>query len=622
LVCGCGSSRAGSVPANGGGSQGGSGALSDGGARSDGGAPSDGGESQGGDSPSNGGSDATGGASSCSHGNIELFATQVSGTVTVNGAPFTAPLDTEKGDLVLRNAANDYAPLTTIADGDGSYSALIAPGTYDLYYQHTGQSVVLAGNDSALLQSGIVVGTEPLSLDIDIPVGTVSGTLTIAGRVFIDPSGKDLGAIELSSATSRRVLLGTTLPNDGRYSALVIAGTYDAFYLGGASVAIPRNYFTQVRKGVVVSGGKTLSLDFDVPDTTVAVSLTVNGAPATNQAQLVLRHASDQDSDQVVLDQTGPGKNTHSAHVIPGNRYDLYYTGLESGPNALLNSKAVIKTGIDIGTAPVSLNVDVAATVVSGKVTLNGAPLSLTDGTGFYLKTAAGDQVPLLAPDGTYSAVVVPGTYDMYFDGGSAGIADFPNSTIELRSGVVIGASPVSLDVQIPEPTPVSGKITVAGDPITGNPPWLTLSDGTTIASAPSGNTYSALAFPGTYDLIFHAPQDAGNLPSNYSARIKTGVVVGTSPLVLDIDIPRATLSGTITLNGALKGDAELDGGYFIIRFPDKSGQTRIGSPVGVAGTYTSFLVPGRYELSYSTNGSGHGLPSNHNLSLGCLIVE
>jgi len=565
------------------------------------------------------------GASGCSHGDIRLLATQVSGTVTINGAPFTGSLNGEAGALVLRNAANDYAPLANITAGDGSYSALIAPGTYDLYYHHSGQSVVLPGSDFVVLQSGIVVGTEPLALDIDVPVGTVSGTLTIAGKVFTDPSGKELGTLELSSATSRPVLLGTTLSNDGSFSALVIAGTYDAFYGGGASVAIPRNYRTMVRSGIVVSAGKTLSLDVDVPDNTVTVSLTVNGVPATNQAQLILRHASEQDPDQVPLDQTAPGKNTHSAHVIPGNRYDLYYTGLQSGPNALLNGQAVIKTGIDIGTAPVTVNVNVDATAISGKVTLNGAPVPVADGAGLYLKTAAGDQVPLMAPDGSYSALVVPGTYDVYFDGGLAGIADVPHSTIKLQSGVVIGSSPVSLDIQVPKPTLISGKVTVNGARIIGSPQYfLSLSDGTIITDTPSGDTYSALAFPGTYDLVFHAPQDPGNLPSNFSAVIKTGIAVGTTPLELDVDIPGVTLSGTISLNGVAKSDslADLDGVRFIVRLPDKSGQTRIGDHLDTAGSYASFLVPGRYELSYTTDGSVQGYPTNQYLSLGCLIVE
>lgn len=569
-----------------------------------------------------------GGPSGCSHGDIELFAIQVSGTVTVNGAPFMGSLDQEEGDLVLRNSANDYAPLTTITAGDGAYSALIAPGNYDLYYRHSGASVALPGNDLALLRRGVVVGNEPLSLDIDVPVGTVSGTLTIAGKVFSDPSGKAFGVLELSSATSRPVHLGSTLSDDGSYTALVIAGTYDAYYSGGASAAIPRNYFTKVRSGVVVDGGKTLSLDVDVPATTVTVSLTVNGAPATNQAALTLRHASAQDPDQVALDQTAPGKNTHFASVIPGNRYDLYYAGLEVGPNVLLNTQAVIKTGIDIGSAPVSLNVDVAATVVSGKVTLNGAPLSLTDGS-LYLRTAAGDQLPLVANDGSYSALVVPGTYDLYFDSGFAQIAGLPASTLKLQSGVVIGASPVSLDIEIPKPTPVSGKITMNGAPINGSPQYyLSISDGVnsgqTLAAAPPGGSYSTLVFPGTYNLSYQAPTDAGDLPSNFSVRLKTGIVVGASPLVLDVDIPRATLSGTVTLNGVVRSDSltDLEGAGFTLRFPDKSGTTRIANRLGADGAYTAFLVPGRYELSYTTNGSGHGFPSNQNLSLGCLLVE
>src|SRR6187402_2714280 len=179
LVSGCGSSKAGTTTANGG-----------------------------------GGTSAMGDASSCSHGDIHLFATQVAGTVTVNGAAFTGSTDQERASLVLRNAADDSAPLTSITVGDGSYSALIAPGSYDLYYQHSGPSVALPGNDFAVLQPGIVVGTEPLSLDIDVPVATITGTLTIAGKVFSDPTGDSGALLDLVSATSGRARLAA-IPSDG-----------------------------------------------------------------------------------------------------------------------------------------------------------------------------------------------------------------------------------------------------------------------------------------------------------------------------------------------------------------------------------------------------------------------
>jgi len=566
-----------------------------------------------------------GGASSCSHGDIHLFATQVAGTVTVNGAAFTGSTDQERASLVLRNAADDSAPLTSITVGDGSYSALIAPGSYDLYYQHSGPSVALPGNDFAVLQPGIVVGTEPLSLDIDVPVATITGTLTIAGKVFSDPTGDSGALLDLVSATSGRARLAAIPSDGGSFAALVIAGSYDAVYGRVAGSALPANYYEMVRNGIVVDRGAKRSLDIDIPSTTVTVSLTVNGAPATNQAYLILRHAP----DQLFLEQMAPGTNSYFARAVPGDRYDLLYTGIDLAPNALLNYNALLQTGIEIGSAPVSLAVDVAATVVSGKVTLNGAPLPLPERGSLYLSTPAGDRVPLVAKDGSYSALVVPDTYDVYFEGASALIANLPTSNIQLQKGVVIGASPVTLDIQIPMPTLVSGKLTVNSAAIKGNHQYtLSVADSihnqTLLAIAPTGDSYSALVFPGTYAVFFGTREDGVDLPHNDGAPIKTGIVVGTSPLTLDIDIPGATLSGVVTVNGELRSDtlAHLAGAHFGIHFANNLGSTQIANRLGDAGSYTSFLVPETYELRYGTDGKGHGLPSNHNLALGCLIVE
>ncbi len=365
---------------------------------------------------------------------------------------------------MLRNAANDYAPLTPITANGGAYSALIAPGSYDLYYRHSGASVALPSNDFAVLQRGLVVGSAPLTLDIDVPVGTVSGTVTVAGKVFHDPTDNEEGLIDLHSATYGRARLASTLPADGSYSALVIAGSYDVVYQHATSVdtpgnALPGNGAGKVRSGISVDRGATLSLDLDVPVSTVTVALEINGAPVTNQAELTLRNAT----DGIELARTAPGKNTFFARVVPGDRYDLYYSAQELGPNVVTNAQAIIQTGIDVGATPVSLTVDVAATALSGNVTLNGAPVTLINGDNLYLKTAAGDQVPLTPSGGAYSALVVQGTYDLYFDSSQSGIADLPETTTKLQSGVVIGPSPLSLDIQIPTPTRVSGTITVNG---------------------------------------------------------------------------------------------------------------------------------------------------------------
>jgi hypothetical protein len=93
--------------------------------------------------------------------------------------------------LHLRNAAGDDAPLGTTAIA-GPYAQLVVAGTYDLTYAFVsggsaGINVPL--NQSAKLRSGIVVGTTPLALDVDISASMVSGTLSQSGVSYPGPWG-------------------------------------------------------------------------------------------------------------------------------------------------------------------------------------------------------------------------------------------------------------------------------------------------------------------------------------------------------------------------------------------------------------------------------------------------
>ncbi len=80
--------------------------------------------------------------------------------------------------------------------------------------------------------------------------------------------------------------------------------------------------------------------------------------------------------------------------------------------------------------------------------------------------------------------------------------------------------------IQIPTPTPVSGKITVNGAPIKGSHQyWLLVADdmhnGLTLASASVGGSYSALVFPGTYDVFFQTQEDGVDLTHTSKPPIK-----------------------------------------------------------------------------------------------------
>ncbi len=272
-----------------------------------------------------------GGDRGCSSGDINLLATQVSGTITVNGAVIRDPTSQGEGRLSLhRRDGAETANLATTAAVGGAYSAFVIPGSYDLYYdgqQRAGTAAPV--NTGTLIRSGIVVGASPLSLDIDVPVATVSGTVKVNGAPITQAQG--VGILTLRGAGTSSARLSSTSPEGGSYSVPVLPGKYDLIYGNGTGTGVPVNYSAVIRTGIVVDQAP-LSLDIDVPVTTVTVTVTVNGAPASAATGAPnLRSAL----DRVQLSSASASGNTYSAQAVPGGSYDLYWTANNPGAGVL-----------------------------------------------------------------------------------------------------------------------------------------------------------------------------------------------------------------------------------------------------------------------------------------------
>ena len=586
-----------------------------------------------------GGSVATGGAggagTTCLANDIDLRATTVSGTFTLNGGAVTAPTAKGVGSIVLRRD-NDSALLGSTSASGGAYAALVFPGTYDLYYMRdidrtAPPGTTVPSNALAKLRSGIVVGASPLKVDVDVTATKVSGTVTINGAAVTGASA-NLGAVSLVNAAGDSAVL-SDLSSAGSYAALVVPGTYDLYYTGLQSgPPLPANTSAKLQTGVVV-GTSPLSLNIDVPAPTVSATVTINGAAVTGAAKgqwvLTLEDAA---GARAQLTTYSSASGAFSGRVIPGT-YDLYWTsGHADVPG---NTSAKIKSGIVVGTSAVSLSVDIPSTTISGTVTLAGAAPTVLAGELPYvtLRGAAGDTAPLLmSATGTYSAHVIPGTYDLYFGlNGSGALNSAPrNSSAKLQSAIVVGAAPVSLNIDIPA-TPVSGTATLNGAAITTTAQRafvLTLQnvagDRAQLASYPQGGAFSASLIPGTYDLYYTRGGDIGvTIPNNIATKLRSGIVVGASPLALDVDIRGTTVSGAITVNGVATGVAG-DDSAFLGLFSgesDPNSGALLTSAVSATGTYSTFVLPGAYELYYVRYRSGSTLPVNTNAHLGCFVV-
>jgi hypothetical protein len=166
---------------------------------------------------------------------VDIPATTVTGTITVNGAQVDSSMGT--GALHLRNAAGDDALLGSTGVA-GKYAQLVVPGTYDLAYAVINTGPGVPPNQSAKLRSGIVVGSTPLALDIDVAAPKVSGAITVNGT---QGSGNPnaVANLVLQNASGDKALLGNTF--GATYGRYVIPGTYELMYenqtAGGISPA-------------------------------------------------------------------------------------------------------------------------------------------------------------------------------------------------------------------------------------------------------------------------------------------------------------------------------------------------------------------------------------------------
>jgi len=468
----------------------------------------------------------------------------VFGLLTVGGVAILDSSDHATLSLINPFDATQFDTFIMGNTVSGSYAVNAVPGTYDLRYVSDWLMPYAPGERTPLNNGAIVkrivypVSAGPVTMDIDIPVATVSGIVTVNGAaptassngmltLWGRGSGGDLGILDIGRAA------------DGQYAVKVIPGTYDLYLQGGG---IPRNGAALLRRGIVISAGPTNALDIDIKAATVTGAITIGGVAggtATDRGAIYLYRGGGLDlEDDVLLGYTDA--SSYSVQVAPGT-YDVYYISDETTvglKNAPRNKRAKIGANVVIAAAgTTTLNVDVPFATVTGSLTINGVakPTAATNRGAYYLTNASGDEARLAYTNATsYTARIVPGTYDLYFR-----IFDF-----------------------------------------TGGP---------------------------------------GALPSNASAKLKSGIVVAPGANVVDVDLPIVTVTGAFTINGAAVSDAN-DAGTILLR-SDEGQVITLGKTSQL--TYSIGLVPGAYDVYYGSDGSGSGVvtPGNVNAKLRCFDV-
>ena len=268
-------------------------------------------------------------------------------------------------------------------------------------------------------------------------------------------------------------------------------------------------------------------------------------------------------------------------------------------------------SGVVVGTTPISnINVELPlARHITGKVVGAGAS-PVSDGWVWaYDATGRRRDAIDIAPDGSYSLSVGPGSYTIYAEDSSwAFLAGWYSSTGWVRYGdlatpVVVGAADVTgVNIVLPAALHIRGQVTGSGGvPVSDGWVYADGDDFGISTSTSADGSYEVPVYPGTYRVEFQ-DYSGTHLDGYYSSggwvpdwESATPVVVTTADVDgIDVVLPVALhIRGTVT--GA--GGVPISDGEVAAR--DASGDWVDSVSTNADGTYSLSVGPGSYTLQF-----------------------
>lgn len=251
---------------------------------------------------------------------IELATAEVSGAFTVNAQPPPTD-DFDDGLVLLQDQSGGTVTLGNTRFG--AFSGRVLAGSYDVVYAQATASQTMPVNTYAHLQKAELSGDA--TLNVDIPVTEVVGTMTIGGAPAPDSAYDDGRLFLRNLETGDSVLLGST--RQGTYAARVVPGIYDVVYQNELSdTLLPINQGAILEAGIAIDGDDTM-LDIDVPVETLSGNIEIqSGEPSSAEGigRLYLRDLAT--DDVVFIGDTGSAA-TFSKPLTDGT-YLMEYRGV------------------------------------------------------------------------------------------------------------------------------------------------------------------------------------------------------------------------------------------------------------------------------------------------------
>lgn len=459
---------------------------------------------------------------------VDIAAAIVSGAITL-GAQAPPASIYERGEVHLRDRTTG-ASFRVGLSTDGSYVALVIPGTYDVVWRRLLGGTVVPRNDEAIIGALTVSG--PTSADLDIPVVTRTGSFKLNGA---NPPNS---IYENGQITLRDPSTGDTFPlgqtRDQTFSVKVVPGTYEVLYsrLIGSTI-VPANSEAVLGTVDLSAAGSVL---IDIPVVSIAGAFRLDGMAFPQSIYENARLWLVRGEDRALLGQSRD--RTYSAKVIAGT-YDIAYELLIGGEVVPANAWAIVarKRAIPSSKFVRKVDVDVASGWLETGVSYWGGPHFASIYERGLVSARSSDEDTLVAVDtrdGTDSVRVVAGTYELRYDH-QLGSAMPENNDAHVGTAEVVQGGTALVEVDL-RPGTLTGSYSHGGQAF---PPWVHLyanlalvdtKTGERIALPPSHEGgYDARLLPGTYEVVYDHHFGV-TLPANVGARLGCIAFVPTGP--------------------------------------------------------------------------------------------
>jgi hypothetical protein len=532
----------------------------------------------------------------------------ITGTVTSPGSiPFAGT------PIEVYQAGSSFFDHTLIrqleAATDGSYTTRgLRPGNYIVRFRTpAGSSLVEEFWQGSIAD---VLGATQITLGSGATVSGIDAAMQEGGRIagiVRDEAGLPIAGASVSAGAS-------LIPGTPRSTTTGVDGSYELVGLAGGDYTVgfdSHGKLHQTAPATVSLGVTTSGVDVTlVEGGTIAGTVTdplgapVSGANVLAAGPRYVTATTGADGSFTVV---GLETGSYTLRFSPPEGVDLVSEYWQDSPSVSSATPVAVTTGS--ATTGIDAVLDRPA-VISGRVTdASGNPLSAF----VSLSTGSSSFAAVTASDGTYQAVVPPGTFNVAFypQPGSVFLAETYNDKPILTPGdpvVAVGGETTSgIDAVLEEASSISGTVRdSSGTPRSGVTVYADRpgSSSATASTDAMGN-YQIVLPAGTYTVRFIPQFTTGLAAETYDDRplgaAGTLIPIGPGEHVVGIDAelgPDAAIVGTITdaagigvvgaqvslldaATGEVVGQATADweGAYAFIQLPSRSYKVRATPP-------------------------------------------